>query len=670
MRYCYIDFESASAADLKKVGAQVYAEDPTTEIICLGFVFEEGEPFVLPHCDLQYGKNFQLTRAADQPDFMFVAHNAGFEKAIWREIMVPLYGWPNIPNSRWLDTMAIAMQQGLPGSLDKVSNVLRLATRKWVEGSKITKTLSKSKKGYYDRSPEKLAIVYEYNKIDLGTTRDLRRRLAPMPASERNVWLLDQRINERGIRLDTDYIRNAQRIVQEAAAPRLDEFRKLTGGLNVTQRDKVLAWAVERGAKLPDLKKDTIVKLLGASDDEDDADIRIDDEDTEERMELPEDVRRALDIRRVLGSASIKKLNRMAMVIARDGRAHGTLQYYGAISTGRWSGRLFQPQNFPKGVVKLDGELPRPELLVDAINTGDWRYVEALFGDPIDAVVTGLRHAIIASEGRQLVVGDFAGIELRILLALAGQYDKLDVLAAGKNLYVPMAEQIYKRPIDKHKDVQEYTIGKNTILGAGFQMGWKTFRDRYAHGMPEDEIKEAIRAYREDFAPLVPELWSDLQEASLRTVIDKTPHESHGILYYLDGPYLKARLPSGRDLHYYNPQVVKKAMPWDHLDIRPAWTYNALKGGRWITVDAYGGLETENVVQTIARDILVAAMFKAEAADFPLVFTVHDEPVCDVLESIASPVVLKQIMEDSPDWVKRMQLPIVAETWSGERYRK
>lgn len=676
LRVVVLDFETASPVDLKASGAWVYAENPGTEILSLSWAVDDG-PVVTwdPRAGDPPPELFDL---ANDPDVIFVAHNAGFEKVIWRFIMVAVYGLPDVPNGRWHDTMASAASHGLPLGLDVLGRVLRLSNQKWKEGSAVTKALSKpmrgkGKKGMMDRSPEKLAVVFKYNREDIYEERELHKRVGWQSPAERRVWLMDQRINERGVRIDTDYIAAAQRVVDGAAAPRLAEFSDLTGGLAVTQRDKVLKWVRDNGVPLPNLKKETIALLLGGEleaeedDDEEGDDLGEDDAERIRSIELPDNVRRALEIREVLASASIKKLRSMAASVASDGRVHGALQYYGAVSTGRWAGRLFQPQNFPRGTLKQ-----APDDIVAAINTGDWRYVQEVLGDPITAVGSGLRHAIVPTLGNQLVVGDYASIEARVVLALAGQHDKTAIMAEGKDIYIDMAKTIWPHipNLNKTDHPEKRQTGKNAVLGCGFQMGWRKFKMRYAKDMSDEDAQAVIKAYRAEFAPKVPKLWEGLEDAAFDAVYEGGAHTAFGVTYQLEGPYLTALLPSGRKLHYYDPRKSRKAMPWDETDVRQTWTYKALKTGRWVTVDAYGGLLAENVVQALARDLLVDSIFKAEQNGMPLALTVHDEDVCDVPEARADAEALKQIMEDIPDWARALQIPVASETWVGDRYRK
>jgi DNA polymerase len=276
-------------------------------------------------------------------------------------------------------------------------------------------------------------------------------------------------------------------------------------------------------------------------------------------------------------------------------------------------------------------------------------------------------------------VGDFSTIELRVNLALAGQEDKIELLASGADPYIDMAQLIYKRALNKKDNPAERQTGKNSVLGLGFQMGAPKFQLKYAPDMPLEIDPEnpeimscqgVVQTFRKEWAPKVPSNWYDLEAAAVRTVHDRTPHEAHGVEYRIEEGWLTARLPSGRKLWYFNPQPTRKAMPWDATDIRLAWTYQAMKLGRFQTIDAYGGLLTENVVQALARDLMVAAMFLCEKNGLPVVLTVHDEIVTEPLRADADPKALEQIMCERPDWAKSMNIPVAAECWAGERYKK
>lgn len=677
LRECLIDFETASGCDLKKAGAFRYAEDVTTEILCASFSVNEEPPVTWrPTFNPAAPIWRKLLGLAIDPNVTFIAHNAQFEKAEWRAIMVPFYGFPDIPDSRWHCTMASAAMRVIPLDLDRCVQTLRLPHAKDTEGSKLVRSLSKPltrgpRKGFYpERTPEVLERIYAYCESDVEAEWPVHRRLGYLPPGERKIYLLDQTINQRGLRLDLPFIKACQTIVDKATVPLAAEFKEITGGLTFTQAVKIGEWVRGQGVVLPNLQKETLAEILGLRDDEEDGDDETEDRDVE--LDLPAGVRRALEIRQLVGSAAVKKLPRMEACVCADGLARGLLQYHAA-GPGRWGGRLFQPQNFPRGTLKLDDKAPPAELLVQAIMTGDPDWVSVMFGaSPVATVISALRHAIIAKRGRLLVAGDFAQIEARVVLALAGQWDKIAVFQdKSKDIYNDMATDIYGRPIDrKNGDAEEGQTGKNAVLGLGFGMGAAKFQLKYAKSKPLDFAKGVVDTYRQDWAPEVPKLWRGLERAACDTVWKKTPHEAYGVRYELREGWLTARLPSGRLLWYWNPQPVRRAMPWDDTDIRPSWTYEAMKAGRMKTIDAFGGLLAENCAQALARDIMCAAMFRCEANGFPVGLTVHDEIVTEPETANADHKALEQIMADNPPWVTALRIPVKAEGWTGERYKK
>lgn len=662
-RAILLDFETASPVDLPTAGAWRYAEDPNTEILCLCWThLDTLEPGMWTPGEWGAGAQ-EIGLLARDPDVVFIAHNAGFEKAIWRRIMVPYFGFADVPDERWHDTMAVCAMKALPQKLEQALLVLGLPCEKDAAGSRLTIGLSKPNKktGMLDREPATLAKVYSYCDNDVEIERSLHKRLGWLSPGERDVWLLDQKVNERGVRLDLDFIRAAQKVVSGAMAPLLVRFKSLTG-VWPTQSAKVLEWCADRGPRLPNMQKETLVNWLGT-----DVDGSEPDWDEWRAADLSPNVREALTIRQITASSSVKKLARMEACVGADGRVRGTLAYHAA-GTGRWAGRLFQPQNFPRPAAWNSWkEPPDMDTVVAAIMTGDHEYVAALLGPPVDAVISGLRHAIVASPGNALIVGDFAGIEARVVLALAGQHDKTALLAAGADPYCDFASTALHRPITK-KDPERQLIGKPGVLGCGFQMGWKKLMLKY--NVPETEAKVIVDGYRKDWAPNVPKVWYALEGAAVRTVHDGRPHEEYGVRFALEDGWLTARLPSGRKLWYWDPRPTRKAMPWDDTDIRLAYTYRAYKQGHIVTVSAYGGIVTENVVQALARDLMVYAMMICERENFPVILTVHDEIISEVPEALANADTFRQIMEDRPEWAVNMQVPVAAETWAGPRYHK
>jgi len=673
-----VDFETLSACDLTKAGADRYAQDFTTEVLCLCWEasdrrrgsWVQGQP-----CP-------DIIRQAIEKGVIFVAHQAGFERSIWRWQMEREHGWPALPLEQWHDTMARGQQLVLPAGLDRVLPVLKLPVSKDMEGNALVRKLNReyAKTGVRPQiTAETLKRIVDYCFVDIDAQVALHRRIGWLPAHERPIWLASTRTNDRGVRLDRELVAAMQDIVDQASGPLAERFRELTGGLSFGQIAKVKQWCADRGVHLPNLQKDTLAELLGEDDEpdatDDDAgyaDPEGDEWDTgveePEHVPLPAEVREALHIRQLVGSASIKKLAAMRHCCGYDGRARQLLVYHGT-GPGRQAGRLLQPHNFPRGSLKEDGDTPDPTPLVRALKMRDADLIESMYGPAVETVVSSLRHCITCDDDRILLAGDYAGIQARTVLALAGQRDKVALMAAGADIYCDMGSQIYKREITK-KDLIERQTGKNSVLGLGFQMGGRTFLIKYGKGQTLVFCEEVVRVYRKEWAPCVPELWYALQDAAIRCVWDGTPQETHGIVYYLEDQWLTARFPNGSTIHYFNPQRTRRPMPWDETDVRRGFSYQVMKAGRWVTRDAFGGQLTENAVMKIEREVMEDAKKRLEANGFPVVLEVHDEIVAEPLKVDADLKAFKQIMEDIQPWTREIGIPIKVDAWQGDRYRK
>lgn len=748
------DFETCNPfVDLRAVGSWVYAQDFSTEILCFNFAWKGYQSRWIPGCT---APDRILRDLVLNPEAIFFCHGT-FEIDIWREHMVKVYGFPPLPFRRWRDIQASCAYKAVPQALEKALPAFDPTRAKDKVGSKLTISLSKTDKRKGPRgkpnpnygkltlrTPEIMERVYSYCDQDVADETWLLERVGELPEEETEneleVWFLDQTINERGVALDREFIRGARSVVDRARDPLMAEFRELTGGLEPTQRDKVLAWVHAHGIALPNLQKATIAELLGKEyvdlllpDDEDDED-EIDETAAFWRVgAVPGNVRRALTIRTLVGSSSVRKVDRMEGCIANDGRAHRLSQYHGT-SPGRWAGRLFNPLNFPRGLARVtpNGKAPDPELIVNLIKTGDPDAVDLLGcvleeagkwrpANPIEVVASALRHGIVAAPGHKFVVGDFAGIQMRLVLALAGEKEKCKLLAEGKDVYLDMAEDIYGVPkgsLDKVKDVEKRQVGKNTVLGCGFAMGAKKFHEKYCPDQPYDFAVKIIQAYRSIWAPGVPKLWDALDETSNRAMYLKgTPQtaEPYGITYEVEENWMSCRLLDGKKIWYFNPErimervIVEKPagsekwvlasrdpMPFDPDKLSPKyrtiadrtsaegvryeraekinmrWQYDAIKTGRRVTVRAHGGHLAENVIMGLERQILVRAMLRCEREGFPVIMNSYDEIVCEVEESRAKWETLRGFMEDKSElpWADRIGVPIAAEGWVGPVYKK
>jgi DNA polymerase len=481
-----------------------------------------------------------------------------------------------------------------------------------------------------------------------------------LPEAERRVWELDQRINARGVSIDTGFVIAGKAIADAMTGEVLEEFDRLTGGdgLSPHQVERTRNWLAEHGLALPNLQADTVEEALRS-------------------IALPDDVRRALEIRQAVAATSLKKFDTMLACVGPDGRARGLLQYHAA-TTGRWSGQLIQPQNLPRPTVEA---MPDPETLVAAVKTKE---PDALrrWGNPLDVLVSGLRHSIAAEEESLLGAGDFAMIEACVLLALAGQRDKCEMIVNGLDIHRDMAARIYglkraaflalRKDELTAKQIEQRRVGKNGVLSCGYQIGAETFWRRYCRHLGEEGkalAAKIVGVYRHQWAPKVPALWRDLENAARRAMVlpGKIAVADCGITYWLTTraglPCLICSLLNGKLLHYFNARQAGRDK-WG----RVKWTYHAYRKGQWREVEPYGGQLTENVVSALSRELLVDRMFGFEEAGYPIIFTVHDEIVVEHPE-ITKPE-MERIMTCRPAWAEKLGVPVAAEAWVHTRYHK
>ena len=395
---------------------------------------------------------------------------------------------------------------------------------------------------------------------------------------------------------------------------------------------------------------------------------------------LPEDVRRALEIRRDSGKTSTAKLTAMEHAACEDDRARGLLLYHGA-STGRWSGKLIQPQNFPRPSVKnIESYIP------DVLNE-DYDSLD-IDNPPIVVVSSMLRSMLCAAPGHRFMSGDFAQIEARVLAWIAGQNDLLDAFRRGAKVYEEMAAFIYGVPVEEIENPSERRqVGKNSILGGGFQMGADRFAEQVQQQtgivldrgektkdgkvIKEDMAARAIKGYRTKNYR-IRDFWPEINDAAMYAV--RNPGQiamvgrNDSIRYVVRGQFLWCQLPSRRFLAYAKPDIRDKETPWG--EVKPALSYMAVDSltNQWRRHYTYGGHLTENVVQAMARDLIAGATLRLNAAGYRPLLTVHDEVICEPPEGHGNMKEFLSILTHVPKWAEG--LPIAADGWEGQRYRK
>jgi DNA polymerase len=645
-----IDKETFSPFDLRKVGVWKYSRHPATDVRCVAYAIDDQPVQIwVPGNPLPA----DLLAAIADPDCTIVAHNANFERCVWRHVLTPRHGWPELPPvTRWSDTMSRALALALPPRLDKLAAALSLTHRKANDGIMHLMAKPRRPRGdedpagvYWFDDPEHLAQLYDYCKADVECERELDSWLPELIPAERSLWGLDQTINDRGPYIDGVLPERAIAIATAADHAVQDELRWLTNGeVNTTNcRDKLIAWLVAHGCEVTDCEKETLRRALT-------------------RKGLDPTVRRVLELRQEAAHASASKFQALRNWRDIAGRVRGAFRYHGA-ATGRWSGTGPQFQNLRKEVEGTAAKL-------EAVMSGDIEVVRAL-GPPISVVGDVARCAVCAPPGSRLLVGDFSGIESRVLAWIASEQSKLDLWAKFDRTQDP-ADHPYVNIAASMRFTGEdaYDRGKRADLAFGF-MGSKGAYRTYA---PEGDTAtdEQIMAYRDAWRashPRIVRFWYDIDKAAIAATQRGGQDIDCGrftlVCESLHGtPFLFITLPSSRRLSYPFAKVIRNDRGF------PAVTFmdNAL--GKWVEVrqgrGAWPGLWAENLTQAVARDLLAAAMQRLDAADYPVGLHVHDEIVCELLAGEGSLEEFKYLIERLPDWAAGM--PVAAKVRNGPRF--
>lgn len=640
-----LDFETRSTVDLRRSGVYVYGQHADTDINCLAWAVDDEEPELWvpngPGCPRLFGL------AQDAAKHEFRAWNAQFERVMWQEIMVKRYGFPAIPLERWFDTAADAAAMALPRSLENCALVLKVAEQKDASAWRLMIRLARPRqlvegKPVWWNDPARNQILYDYCKQDVRTERAIAKATRRLGAAERAVYLLDQKINEAGVFIDVPLARAMAKISEIGLDRANIEIQSATNGAvsSVTNTGELQRWL-----GVESVRKSVVREMLEG--------------------ENPTDVRRALEARADAGRSSVAKIKAIMHARCKDGRVRGMLLYHGA-STGRWAGRLAQPQNFPRPIVA------DPEAWIPDLMAGDYDKIDC-FEAPIAVVASNLRGLFRAAPGHVLRVADFSGIEARVLNWIAGQNDVLQIFATGGKVYERMGAAVYGVPAEEiTKGDQRRQVGKMVELACGYGMGPDKFEEQVKEQeglvLPEGLAAKAVAAYR-DTHPKVVQLWYRLEGAALNAVENPGQvFEHRGCRFVVRGAYLWLVLPSGRPLAYAAPKIEAKLTPWNEEKATVTAEGVDSLTKRWRRRGYYGGLWAENVVQALARDLLAEAMVRVDAAGHKVILTVHDECVVEDPTTFSSFADYMKLMKVVPTWAKGC--PIDAEGYESARYRK
>lgn len=663
------DFEARSAVDIKKCGADVYARDRTTRATAFGYAFNDdevlvsrmGEPPEPAICDhIESGGKF-------------VAHNAPFELLIWNHVYRKEFPFlPELKPEQMVCTMALAYAMALPGSLENAAAASGLDMQKDMQGHRVMLQIAQPRDIKEDGSivwwtpeenPEKFERMYKYCATDIVVERALYKRLVKLSEYEKKVWILDNKINQRGVKVDVSSVKAAIEVVGHAKGALDERMREATNNAVATCSAvaQLTDWLRDHGVLCEGVAKAQVVDML----------------DTEG---LPDNCANALKIRQLAAKSSTAKLTAMLRGICDDSRMRGLFQYSGA-GTRRWAGRRVQLQNLPRQINFDRDDLAHVFEILNSAPTPKEasEQIELTYGNPMLVVSEAVRGCLIAEENNDLASCDFANIEGRVLAWLAGEAWKIKAFedfdnGIGPDLYKVSASRIYHIPIESVDDWQRL-IGKVAELACGYQGGVKAFHSmakNYLVKVPDKQADQIKTGWREAH-PRVVKYWYDIEEAAMSAVLKPgtTFYVGLGaaqIKYRVAGSFLWCCLPSGGVLCYPYPKIQQVETPWGQMKDALTYMGEDANTGKWCRQTAYGGLLAENVTQAVARDLLVEGMFGLEAHGYPIIMHVHDEIICELKEGFGSVEEMSEIMVKLPVWAKG--LPVTAEGWRDKRYRK
>lgn len=639
-----IDIETFSDVDLAKSGVHKYVESPNFEILLLAYSLDDAPVVVVDV--LKDGIPDELRRWITDENVVKRAWNAAFERLCLSKAL-GFY----LPPEQWHCTMVLASMAGLPGKLKSAAAALRLDQQKDTRGAALIRYFcipckpTNTNEGRLRNFPEHDGDKWEEFKSYCA--QDVRTEMAILAAVswykitpfERDLWCLDQKINDTGVLMDRKLIEGAIAVYEEDKELLLNRAKELTGLVNPNSAAQLKEWFGEVTGEVPQqLTKAAVKDLL---------------------MTIDKGIAREMLLIRVeLAKTSVKKYAAMLEAICADDRIRGLFQYYGANRTGRWSGRLVQPQNLPKNSMR------QLDMARELTKDRDRAVVNFLFENVADTLSQLLRTAFIANG--VLICTDFSAIEARVIAWLADEQWRLEVFATHGKIYEASASQMFKVPlesIDKKSPLRQR--GKVAELACGYGGGVNALKAMGAldMGVPEDELQELIDQWRDSNKNIV-KLWKTVESAALAAIEDGRKVEiKHGVAFGMRNGNLLVRLPSGRTLVYVDAKLTENR--FGNKSIGYKGVNQETK--QWGSVETYGGKLVENIVQAIARDCLAEALMRIHKAQYKIVMHVHDEIV---IESVDDSCLhhIDELMSQPIAWAEGLYLP--ADSYATPYYKK
>lgn len=639
------DLETYSSVDLTKCGVYRYCESEDFEILLAAYSIDGGAVQVT---DLACGEKLpqEILDALEDETVEKWSYNSQFERICLSRLLGYPAGDYLAPES-WRCSMVWASTLGLPRSLESVGVVLGLEKQKLTEGKDLiryfcvpcrpTKANGGRMRNLPEHDPEKWERFKAYNLRDVETEMQIQKRLSNFPVPD-TIWEeyhLDQEINDRGIGVDMELVRQAIAMDARSRERLTAAMRELTELENPNSVQQMKQWLADHGLETDTLGKKAVAELLKTA---------------------PGPLREVLSLRQQLAKSSVKKYTAMENAVCADSRAHGMFQFYGANRTGRFSGRLIQLQNLYKNTMP---DLAQARALV---RSGNYEALSLLYEDIPDTLSQLIRTAFVPQDGRKLIVADFSAIEARVLAWFAGEKWVLEVFEKGGDIYCETAARMFHCRVEKHGENAELRQkGKQATLSCGYggSVGALKAMGALEAGMTEEELQPLVDSWREA-NPNIVRFWWDVDRAVKDCIRQRVPTETHGLHFDYRSAMLFITLPSGRRLAYVKPRIGENQFGGESV------TYMGVGGTKkWERLESYGPKFVENIVQGTARDILCYTMQTLKNCS--IVAHVHDEIIIEADRRMSVAAVCEQ-MGRTPPWAKGLKLR--ADGYECEFYQK
>ena len=639
------DLETYSSVDLTKCGVYRYCESEDFEILLAAYSIDGGAVQVT---DLACGEKLpqEILDALEDETVEKWSYNSQFERICLSRLLGYPAGDYLAPES-WRCSMVWASTLGLPRSLESVGVVLGLEKQKLTEGKDLiryfcvpcrpTKANGGRMRNLPEHDPEKWERFKAYNLRDVETEMQIQKRLSNFPVPD-TIWEeyhLDQEINDRGIGVDMELVRQAIAMDARSRERLTAAMRELTELENPNSVQQMKQWLADHGLETDTLGKKAVAELLKTA---------------------PGPLREVLSLRQQLAKSSVKKYTAMENAVCADSRAHGMFQFYGANRTGRFSGRLIQLQNLYKNTMP---DLSQARALV---RSGNYEALSLLYEDIPDTLSQLIRTAFVPQDGRKLIVADFSAIEARVLAWFAGEKWVLEVFEKGGDIYCETAARMFHCRVEKHGENAELRQkGKQATLSCGYggSVGALKAMGALEAGMTEEELQPLVDSWREA-NPNIVRFWWDVDRAVKDCIRQRVPTETHGLHFDYRSAMLFITLPSGRRLAYVKPRIGENQFGGESV------TYMGVGGTKkWERLESYGPKFVENIVQGTARDILCYAM--RTLRNCAIVAHVHDEIIIEADRRMFVEAVC-ELMGRTPPWAKGLKLR--ADGYECEFYQK